>query len=351
MSLREDQVQRYSRAILLGPVGGRGQEALLATGARFTARGPCLLTAAAYLAAGGTPVAGPSAMLAPEEAGFLAAGEPGRAAAFGAALSALNPDAAAEPRAWGTILALPGEPGALPRPLVAVGTCADASLLWAAGRDACPDCLAAAVQGSGPPPEGAAAVQVGALAAVLFERLVLGLGPPLLGLAVDARGTLELVPPSACSHRRGLGVGVLRAALRHLEACCPEEGCGVVLEGSDGARFVPMANAYGRWAARDPAAFPRDARSAFLFEPSEWLAVLRAAEARGERLTCIVHGHPDGPAAFSAEDRAQAAPGEIPLFPGVAHLVVGLRRGRAEAATWVTWAGSGFREEPHPLPE
>jgi len=351
MSLREDQVQRYSRAILLGPVGGRGQEALLATGARLTAGGPCLWTAAAYLAAGGTPVTGPSAGLAPEAAGFLAAAEPRTASALAEALSALNPDAVAEPGKWGTLLALPGEPGPHLRPLVAIGSRADAALLWAAGRDACDACFAAAVEGSGPPPAGAAAVQAGALAAVLFERLVLGVRPTLLGLAVDARGTVQVLPRSACSHARGLGGSVLRAALRHVEACCPEEGCGVVLEGGEGPRFVPLANAYGRWAARDPAAFPRDARSAFLFEPSEWLGLLRAAEARGERLSCIVHGHPDGPAAFSAEDRAQAAPEGIPLFPGVAHLVVALRSGRAEAAAWVTWDGFGFRERPHPLPE
>jgi [CysO sulfur-carrier protein]-S-L-cysteine hydrolase len=341
--LREDQVQRYARAILLGPVGGRGQEKLLATGARLTADGPCLITAAAYLAAGGTPVAGPIPELAPEEAGFLAP-EPGRPAALVDAVASLNADAAAEPRRWGTLLSLPGDPALHLRPLVAVGSRGDAALLWAAGGDACAACLAEALLGAGAPPEGAAAAQAGALAALLFERLVLELGPPLSGMAVDSGGTVEVLPVAPCPHRGELSEEVLRVALLHLEACSPEEGCGVVLLGTDGTRFVPLVNAYARWAATDPAGFPRDARSAFLFEPAEWLALLRSANARGERLLCIVHSHPEGPAAFSAEDRAQAAPDGIPLFPGVAHLVVSLRGGRASSAAWVTWDGSAFRE-------
>jgi len=348
VGLREDLVQRYARAILLAPVGGRGQQRLLATGARLTAGGPCLLTAAAYLAAGGSPVKGPAGELLPEEAGFLAP-RAGRPAALPAAAAALNPDAAAEPERWGTLLALPGDPALHRRPLVAVGSRGGAALLWAAGGAACAACLARALLDAGPPPGGAAAAQVGALAALLFERLVLELGPPLSGLAVDSGGAVEVLPVGPCPHRGELPLEVLRAAVRHLEACSPEEGCGVVLQGGAGARFVPLANAYPRWAATDPAGFPRDARSAYLFEPAEWLGVLRAAEARGEELLCIVHSHPEGPAAFSAEDRALAAPDGIPLFPGVAHLVVGLHGGRASSAAWVIWDGSAFRETVHPL--
>jgi proteasome lid subunit RPN8/RPN11 len=139
--------------------------------------------------------------------------------------------------------------------------------------------------------------------------------------------------------------------VRHLEACYPEEGCGVVVEGPGGARWVALPNAYAAWAARDPVGFPRDARSAFLFEPAQWLAVLRETDSRGERLVCIVHAHPDGQPAFSAEDRAQAAPGGEPLLPGTAHLVVGLKQGQATAAAWVFWEEGRFQEVPFALAE
>ena len=40
MALREDQILRYSRQILLKDVGGRGQEALLEAGVRLEGDGP-----------------------------------------------------------------------------------------------------------------------------------------------------------------------------------------------------------------------------------------------------------------------------------------------------------------------
>jgi proteasome lid subunit RPN8/RPN11 len=350
-SLRGEQIQRYSRAILLGPVGGRGQHALLSTGVRLGAGGPALLTAAAYLAAGGTPVSGPPGRLGPEDVGFLCeASELGQPASLvvGRALGALNPDAVEEPSRWGALVALPDAPTG-ERPLVAVGSRGGCSLVWAAGAGACSACLADAVAGCGAPPTGPAAVQVGALAAVLFERLLLGLGPQLSGLEVDAEGATVARAAPPCAHAPALPAQLLAEAVRHLETCYPEEGCGVVLEGPAGARWVALPNAYARWAKADPDAFPRDARTAFVFEPAEWLAVLREADRRGERVACIVHAHPDGPAAFSAEDAAQAAPGGIPLVPGAGYLVVSVRRGRAAAAAWVRWQ-DGFRETPFFLP-
>jgi proteasome lid subunit RPN8/RPN11 len=342
VALREEQIQRYSRAILLPGVGGAGQEALLATGARLTGGGPALLTAAAYLAAGGTPIDGPPGLLRATDAGFLVeAAERGALASvvLHAALERANPDAVAGPARWGTLVALP-DACQRPRPLVAVGVRDRSWFLWAAGPEACERCLAEAVRGMEPPDAGPGAPQAGALAAMLFERLVLGLGPSLSGLGIDPDGSLAVLPAPACAHDRALSTGVLGDALRHLQACYPEEGCGAVLEGPAGQRWVALPNAYARWAAREPAAFPRDARSAFVFEPAQWLAVLREADARGERVACIVHGHPDGPASFSAEDRAQAAPDGLPLLPGAAHLVVSVRSGRATAAAWERLPGS-----------
>ncbi len=351
MALREDQVQRYSRAILLRGVGGAGQKALLETGARLWAGGPALLAAAAYLGAGGTPVEGPPGLLAPGDEGFLVeASDIGQPAAptLRRALRQLNEDAGNGTEAFGSLVALPQGSGS-PRPLVALGRRGGCTVLLGAGKDACGDCLAELCQGTEAPGAGPDAVQAGALAALLFQRLVLGLAPPLSGLLVGPGGQMQALPIPECRHRTGLPPGVLAEAVRHLEACYPEEGCGVVLEGAAGARWVALPNAYAAWAARDPGGFPRDARSAFLFDPTQWLSLLKEADARGERLVCVVHAHPDGPAAFSAEDREQAAPTGEPLLPGVAYLVVAVHQGRARAGAWVRWQVGRFVEAPLPL--
>ena len=78
--LREDQIQRYGRQILLREVGGRGQQKLLERGVHVTGDGPGLAEAVAYLAAGGSPI---TTSIPPS--GFLA----------GTTLDALNPDAEA----------------------------------------------------------------------------------------------------------------------------------------------------------------------------------------------------------------------------------------------------------------
>jgi proteasome lid subunit RPN8/RPN11 len=352
VALREDQIQRYSRTILLAGVGGHGQRALLSTGARLAAGGPVLLTAAAYLAASGTPIAGPPGVLGTGDTGLLVS-----AADFGqeamptvrAALERLNSDSVAAPLRFGTLVVLPDACEAS-RPLVAVGSTEGRFVLWAAGREACNSCLREAVQGVQAPGRGADAVEAGTLVAFLFQRLLLGLGPALSGLRLAEDGSLQVLLAPACTHGPDVAPDVLAEAVKHLESCYPEEGCGVVLKGPTGARWVALPNAYARWAERDAMGFPRDATSAYLFEPSDWLALLREADTRGEHVAFVVHAHPDGQARFSAEDRAQAAPGGLQLLPGTAYLVFGVQKGRATAAAWVRWAGNDFQEQPFSLP-
>jgi proteasome lid subunit RPN8/RPN11 len=153
-----------------------------------------------------------------------------------------------------------------------------------------------------------------------------------------------------CAHRPPeLAPAVLAAVLAHLRAALPEEGCGVLLDGDGGLRFLPFTNAQAVHHARDPAAFPRDAQSAFTVDPAAWLAVLRDADARGEEVAALVHSHPDGPAHFSDEDRRQAAPDGIPLFPAMAHLVIAFDRGAPIQAVWALWRIGGFVEVDCPL--
>ncbi|HVE86396.1 MAG TPA: M67 family metallopeptidase [Myxococcales bacterium] len=139
--------------------------------------------------------------------------------------------------------------------------------------------------------------------------------------------------------------------LRHLEACYPNEGCGVVLRGAPGGpvRVRPMENAYDRYHAQDPEAFPRTSRTAYHLDPRELLAVFREADDRGEALACIFHSHADAGAYFSAMDRTLAAPDGEPLYPGVGYLVVAVDQGRATAARLYRFEAGDFREVEVPL--
>lgn len=137
--------------------------------------------------------------------------------------------------------------------------------------------------------------------------------------------------------------------LRHLEQAAPNEGCGVILTGPGGHTLVPMENAYDRYRAVDPEGFPRTARTAYFFDPREWMRVLARAESEGAVVSCIVHSHVEVGAYFSAEDRAMAAPDGQPLFPGVSYLVVAVDQGRATVARLFWWEGDTFQERDVPL--
>jgi proteasome lid subunit RPN8/RPN11 len=134
---------------------------------------------------------------------------------------------------------------------------------------------------------------------------------------------------------------------RQLEAAYPNEGCGIFFMEKDG-RFTtrPMQNVYDRYHEKDPARFPRTSRTAYLFDPKEWLAATEEAEGRGAKLSCIYHSHGDVGAYFSKEDRDMAAPDGEPILPDVVYLVVAVDGGRATGAKAYRWRNGDFEEKP-----
>jgi proteasome lid subunit RPN8/RPN11 len=121
----------------------------------------------------------------------------------------------------------------------------------------------------------------------------------------------------------------------------PHECCGFIIGDTATEEVRPIANIQNRKHAEDPAAFPRDARTAFLMEPKEHLAVLDELDRRKLALRVVYHSHPDHDAYFSATDRAQACsfdPDE-PDYPDTAYIVMSVRGGkfvRAAAFVWDT---------------
>lgn len=158
--LTEDQIQRYSRQILLKEVGGRGQQRLLATAVEVEGASRVLDVAVAYLAASGTPLVDRT----PRRDGFLQ----------GATLQTFAPDSALPPGApVGWLGPLDVAPASHARFRVAVS---------ASGLIAAP--AGAPLPGVRLPAEADAdPVALGALAALTVQRYALGLEPSSLVLS------------------------------------------------------------------------------------------------------------------------------------------------------------------------
>ncbi len=121
----------------------------------------------------------------------------------------------------------------------------------------------------------------------------------------------------------------------------PFECCGLIIgDNENSAEDVrPVANIQNRMHAEDPAAFPRDARTAFLMEPKAHLAAMIEADRRKLAIRAVYHSHPNYDAYFSATDRAHACsfdPSE-PDYPDIAYIVVSIRGGKFAGAAAFAW--------------
>ena len=129
------------------------------------------------------------------------------------------------------------------------------------------------------------------------------------------------------------------AIVAHAEREFPNECCGFII-GDDASEDVrPITNIQNQMHAKDPAGFPRDARTAFLMEPKEHLAVMNEIDHRRLALKIVYHSHPDHDAYFSATDRAQACSfdPEYPDYPDTAYIVISIRSGKFVRAAAFVW--------------
>ncbi len=118
----------------------------------------------------------------------------------------------------------------------------------------------------------------------------------------------------------------------------PFECCGFIIgDASDEVR--PIRNIQNEKHAADPATFQRDARTAYLMDPKEQLAVLQEIDRRKLKLKAVYHSHPDHEAYFSATDRARACsfdPAE-PDYPETTYIVMSIRGGKYARAAAFIW--------------
>ena len=138
---------------------------------------------------------------------------------------------------------------------------------------------------------------------------------------------------------------------QHATSVYPDECCGMIF-GPTGdvwelTRVLPVRNAQNEFHERDPKSFPRTARNAYFMEPREVMRALQHAREQGEELRVIYHSHPDADAYFSQEDVLQATFDGEPLHPGVAYLVLSVRKGTVAGGKTFHWdvEASTFRSE------
>jgi proteasome lid subunit RPN8/RPN11 len=119
----------------------------------------------------------------------------------------------------------------------------------------------------------------------------------------------------------------------------PYECCGFIIGDNSSEEARPITNIQNAEHAKDPAAFPRDARTAFLMDPKEHLAVLREIDDRKLALKVVYHSHPDHEAYFSPTDRRQACSfdPDYPDYPETAYVVISIRKGKFNRAAAFVW--------------
>ncbi len=185
-TLSEEQIVRYSRQILLREVGGAGQARLLEAGVRLEGEGAALLTAAAYVGGGGSRVHASARPLLGVEMGYLAS-----TADVAKPLDAVVTDAGFEagvvPPADEIVLRemVTPEPVAGDGLIHLGGVGGDGRIVFAA-EGTCTACVEVALRELGPVPPGLEDL-VGAVAALVQQRLVLGMG--------ERSGTVTVAPP------------------------------------------------------------------------------------------------------------------------------------------------------------
>jgi proteasome lid subunit RPN8/RPN11 len=126
----------------------------------------------------------------------------------------------------------------------------------------------------------------------------------------------------------------LEAIQRHARVDYPAECCGVLLvrpgtapNVSDERRLLACRNMQDELHARDPARFPRTARTAYYIAHGDLLEIGRR-EGEGFEVRVIYHSHVDAGAYFSETDRRNAMVDGVPAYPRATYVVVAVADGR-----------------------
>lgn len=136
---------------------------------------------------------------------------------------------------------------------------------------------------------------------------------------------------------------VIRTMQDHAFAQYPAECCGLLFAtAAGGVRALPVDNMADKLHALDPVDYPRTSRDAFAMNEAKVARLVREAEAGGERWLGIWHSHIDCGAYWSSEDKLNAAPGGVPVYPSLFQTVIDCRPGRIIEARTFLWDGTDY---------
>lgn len=128
----------------------------------------------------------------------------------------------------------------------------------------------------------------------------------------------------------------LETILGHAVAEYPHESCGVVLVRDAQRELVRCRNVQDALHRRDPARYPRDARTAYYIDPQDLLQIGRR-EGQDWSVAVIYHSHVDAGAYFSETDRRQALMAGEPTYPRATYLVTSVVERRVAAVAAFRW--------------
>jgi proteasome lid subunit RPN8/RPN11 len=128
----------------------------------------------------------------------------------------------------------------------------------------------------------------------------------------------------------------LQAIRAHAVQDYPSESCGVVLVREGERRLLRCRNAQNDLHAKDPARYPRDARTAYYIDPLDLLRIGRL-ESEGFTIAVIYHSHVDAGAYFSETDKKRALVGGAPAYPEATYVVASVRDRRGEGLAAFRW--------------
>ena len=136
---------------------------------------------------------------------------------------------------------------------------------------------------------------------------------------------------------------LIRLMQDHAFATYPAECCGLLFgRAGSPSRVQPVDNLADKLHALDPAEYPRTSRDAFAMNEAKVAKAVREAEAQGEQWLGIWHSHIDCGAYWSSEDKKNAAPDGVPVYPQLFQTVIDCRPGRIVEARTFRWDGVDY---------
>ncbi len=117
----------------------------------------------------------------------------------------------------------------------------------------------------------------------------------------------------------------------------PFECCGIITGSSDRQTVHLCRNIQNSLHEEDPSRYPRDTRTAYMIDRSEFDRIVSAAKETGATVLAFYHSHPEHEAYFSEEDHAAQTVFGEPEFPDALHVVVSVINRTISSMKFFKW--------------